>query len=200
LDLSVSALQRQVLVKYHQYLQVDGQNKPAWLVVDGADASAEAVLGLSAYVEAGGTPAARTALSQLSEGIASLAAGDARNWPFGAVLPSAPSVSMWHGWGSQMPAALARAATVLGDRKLGVVATTDSAVFDPRMLTPGGADQALLPTQINQAQIAYGVDSRLESLLATAKLNHSAGLRQLAGVTAAWYPGHPGYIEPIYLV
>src|SRR5665647_2588093 len=130
-------------------------------LVERAYASAEAVLGLSAYVEAGGTPAARTALSQLSEGIASLAAGDARNWPFGAVLPSAPSVSMWHGWGSQMPAALARAATVLGDRKLGVVATTDSAVFDPRMLTSGGADQALLPTQINQAQIAYGVDSRL---------------------------------------
>jgi len=195
LDLSVSALQRQVLVKYHQYLQVDGQNKPAWLVVDGADASAEAVLGLSAYVEAGGTPAARTALSQLSEGIASLAAGDARNWPFGAVLPSAPSVSMWHGWGSQMPAALARAATVLGDKKLGVVATTDSAVFDPRMLTSGGADQALLPTQINQAQIAYGVDSRLESLLATAKLNHSAGLRQLAGVTAAWYPRTPDMVR-----
>jgi len=136
-----------------------------------------------------------SALSQLSEGIASLAAGDARNWPFGAVLPSAPSVSMWHGWGSQMPAALARAATVLGDKKLGVVATTDSAVFDPRMLTSGGADQALLPTQINQAQIAYGVDSRLESLLATAKLNHSAGLRQLAGVTAAWYPRTPDMVR-----
>jgi hypothetical protein len=159
MDLTVSALNREVLIKYHQYLQVDGTSKPAWLVVDGADASAEAVLGLSAYVEAGGTPAARTALAQLSEGIAGLAGGDARSWPFGAVLPSAPSVSMWHGWGSQMPAALARASTVLRDRHLGEVAITDSAVFDPRMLTSGGADQALLPTQINQAQIAYGVDT-----------------------------------------
>ena len=189
LDLSVSALQRQVLVKYHQYLLVDGQHKPAWLVVDGADASAEAVLGLSAYVEAGGTPAARTALAQLSEGIADLSGGDARNWPFGAVLPSAPSLSMWHGWGSQMPEALARAATVLSDKHLGAVATTDSAVFDPRMLTSGGPDQALLPTKIDGAQISYGVDSRVESLLATAKLDHSAGLRQLAGITAAWYFG-----------
>jgi hypothetical protein len=198
MNLAVAALQRQDLVRYHQYLQVDGQSKPAWLVVDGADASAEAVLGLSAYVGAGGTPAARTALKQLSEGIAGLSGGNARTWPFGAVLPSAPSVSMWHGWGSQMPAALARASTVLGDKHLGAVAVTDSAVFDPRMLTSGGADQALLPTPINQAQIAYGVDSRLESLLATASLNHSAGLRQLAGITAAWYFGANNSHLPAY--
>jgi len=189
LDLAVSALHKQVLVKYGRYQQVDGKSNPAWLVVDGADASAEAVLGLSAYVEAGGTPAARTALSQLSDGIADLSGGDARSWPFGAVLPWALSQSIWHGWGSQMPAALARASTVLGDKGLGKVAIADSAVFDPRMLTSGGADQALLPTQINQAQIAYGVDSRVASLLATAKLNNSTGLRQLAGITASWYFG-----------
>ena len=198
MDLAVSALQRQVLVKYHQYLQVDGQQKPAWLVVDGADASAEAVLGLAAYVEAGGPRSARTALSQLSDGIAGLSGGDARTWPFGAVLPSAPSVSMWHGWGSQMPAALARASTVLRDKSLAAAATADSAVFDPRMLTSGGADQALLPTQINRAQIAYGVDSRLQSLLATARLHNSAGLRQLAGITAAWYFGANNSGLPAY--
>ena len=38
---------------------VDGEQTPAWLVVDGADATAEAVLGLSAYVRTGvGDPAA----------------------------------------------------------------------------------------------------------------------------------------------
>ena len=189
MDLAVSALQRQVLVRYHHYLQVDGRRTPAWLVTNGADASAEAVLGLAAYVEAGGGRAARTALAQLSEGIAGLSGGSARSWPFGAVLPWALSQSVWHGWGSQMPAALARAAAVLGDRGLARVATRDSAVFDPLMLTSGGPDQALLPTQIDGAQIAYGVDSRLESLLATAKLDHSAGLRALAGITAAWYFG-----------
>jgi YD repeat-containing protein len=87
---------------------------------------------------------------------------------------------------------------VLGDRRLGAVATTDSVVFDPRMLTSGGADQALLPTQINQSQIAYGVDSRLASLIATAELGHSAGLRQLAGITAAWYFGANNSHLPAY--
>src|SRR5680860_569667 len=66
------------------------------------------------------------------------------------------------------------------------------------MLTSGGADQALLPTQINQAQIAYGVDSRLQSLLATAELNNSAGLRQLAGITASWYFGANNSGLPAY--
>lgn len=199
MDLTVAALQRQVLVKYGTYQLVDGKHEPAWLVADGADASAEAVLGLAAYLKAGGgTRAARTALAQLSEGIADLSGGDARSWPFGAVLPWALSGSIWHAWGSQMPAALARASQVLGDRSLGAVATTDSAVFDPRMLTSGGPDQALLPTQINQSQIAYGVDSRLESLLATSELNHSEGLRQLAGITAAWYFGANTSHRPAY--
>lgn len=189
IDLAVSALQRQVLDKYGRYLQIDGRRTPAWLVANGADASAEAVLGLAAYVEAGGRPAARTALAQLSEGIAALAGGDARNWPFGAVMPWALSRSVWHGWGSQMPAALARAAAVLGDKSLARVATTDSAVFDPLMLTSGGPDQGRLPTQADRSQIAYGVDSRLQSLLATDAVQHSTGLRQLAGITAAWYFG-----------
>ena len=93
---------------------VDGRPTPAWLIADGADASAEAVLGLAAYVEAGGSDAARTALSRLADGIAALSDGTTRNWPFGAVYPWALSRSLWHGWGSQMPAALARASQALG--------------------------------------------------------------------------------------
>ncbi|MHB8184621.1 MAG: hypothetical protein ACYDDU_00790 [Dermatophilaceae bacterium] len=198
MDLAVAALQRQVLDKYGRHLQVDGRRTPAWLVANGADASAEAVLGLAAYVEAGGSRAARTALAQLSEGIAAMSTGDARTWPFGAVLPWALSRSDWHAWGSQMPAALARAAAVLHNTGLARVATTDSAVFDPLMLTSGGPDQARLPTQIDRSQIAYGVDSRLQSLLATAEVQHSAGLRQLAGITAAWYFGANGSGLPAY--
>lgn len=189
LDLTVTAMERQVLDKYGDYLQINGRRTPAWLVADGADASAEAVLGLAAYVEAGGGRAARSALAQLSEGIAALSGGDARTWPFGAVMPWALSRSAWHAWGSQMPAALARASAVLGDKSLARVATRDSAIFDPLMLTSGGPDQARLPTQADRSQIAYGVDSRLQSLLATADVNRSTGLRQLAGITAAWYFG-----------
>ena len=199
LDLSVDALQRQPLSRYGQFRNIDGEQTPAWLVVDGGDATAEAVLGLSAYVRTGSAaPAARDALVKLAAGVAALGGGDARSWPFGAVRPWVLSRSIWHGWGSQMPAALAHASVALGDPSLAAAATRDSAVFDPWMLTSGGPDNGRLPTRIDGSQITYGVDSRLQSLLATADVTGSAGLRRLAGVMAAWYFGANASGQPAY--
>ncbi|MEV4345906.1 hypothetical protein AB0J83_15680 [Actinoplanes sp. NPDC049596] len=196
LDLAVAALQRQVLVRYGDWQIVDGKRVPAWLVVDGADATAEAVLGLSAYVSAGGP--ARKALRQFAEGIAALGGGNARTWPFGAVLPWGLSLSDWHAWASQMPAALARAGQVLGAADLLRPAVTDSAVFTPWLLTSGGPDNGRLPARIDRNQIAYGIDSRLQSLLAVADATGRTGFRRLAGIVAAWYFGANAAGVPAY--
>ncbi|NYG06131.1 hypothetical protein BJ986_000618 [Phycicoccus badiiscoriae] len=198
LDLAVSALDRECLARYGQYLSIDGQRAPAWLIASGADASAEAVLGLSAYVEAGGSPAARTALTRLSEGVADLSGGDAQTWPFGAVRPWALSRSIWHAWASQMPAALARASTVLGDPHLSDVAATDSFTFDPWLLTSGGPDNGRLPTRGDSSQIAYGADSRLESLIATAQGSRQQAAHRLAGIVGAWFFGANPAGVPMY--
>lgn len=189
LDLALAAVDRQVLVRYGTWQVIDGERTPAWLIVDGADATAEAVLGLAAYVEAGGGAQARRALRQLALGIAAVAGGDARHWPFGAVRPWLLSRSVWHAWASQMPAALARAGQVLQDPRLVKPAVTDSAVFTPWLLTSGGPDNGRLPTRTDRTQIAYGVDSRVQSLLAVADVTGSEGFRQLAAVTAAWFFG-----------
>ncbi len=194
LDLAVRALDRQVLDTYGEYLDIDGRRAPAWLVVNGADATAEAVLGLAAYVEAGGTPRARKVLARFGEGIAKMSEGNARRWPFGAVRPWALSRSLWHAWASQMPAALTRASEALGDRRLAAVADRDSFTFDPWLLTSGGPDNGRLPTPTDTTQIAYGVDSRVQSLLA----GGSAAGRQLAGITAAWYFGANAAQRPTY--
>jgi hypothetical protein len=189
LDLAIAALDRQVLTRYGTWQVIDGDRAPAWLIVDGADATAEAVLGLAAYVEAGGGDAARRALRQFAEGIAALSDGGVRAWPFGAVRPWALSLSVWHAWASQMPAALARAGQVLGEPRLVRPAVTDAAVFTPWLLTSGGPDNGRLPTRADRTQIAYGVDSRLQSLLAVAGATGRTGFRQLAGIIAAWYFG-----------
>jgi hypothetical protein len=189
LDLALAAVDRQVLARYGTWQVIDGERTPAWLIVDGADATAEAVLGLAAYVEAGGGSHARRALRQLALGIAAVAGGDARHWPFGAVRPWLLSRSVWHAWASQMPAALARAGQVLHDPRLVKAAVTDSAVFTPWLLTSGGPDNGRLPTRTDRTQIAYGVDSRVQSLLAVADVTGSDGFRQLAAVTAAWFFG-----------
>jgi hypothetical protein len=198
LDLAVAALDRQVLSRYGHWQTVDGVRVPAWLVVDGADASAEAVLGLSAYVSAGGPKAARTALARLAEGIAAMSGGKAGTWPYGAILPWALSRSDWHSWASQMPAALARASAALHRADLRRPAVADAATFTPYLLTAGGPDNGWLPTPIDRTQIAYGADSRVQSLLATAEATGSDGLRELAGIAAGWFFGANAAGVPVY--
>jgi hypothetical protein len=198
LELSIDAVDRQVLDRYGDHLDIDGQPAPAWLIVDGGDATAEAVLGLSAYVRAGGSAGARTALSWLSAAIAELGGGTARTWPMGAIRPFAPSRSIWHGWGSQMPAALARASVALDRPGLARAAVRDSYVFDPWLLTSGGPDNGRLPTRGDRSQIAYGADSRLQSLLATAAATRTPAARGLAGMVGAWYFGANPAGEAMY--
>lgn len=190
LTLARAAVDRQVLDQYGTYVVSDGLKVPAWLIVDGADASAEAVIGLSAYVTANpADAAARETTRKLAEGIAAMGQPDTRAFPYGAVLPWAQSRSMWHGWASQMPAALAVASTALATPKLLGPAVTDSVSLTPTLLTAGGADNGWMPTPTDRVQIAYGVDSRVQSLLAVADAGKLAGLDDLAAMQASWYFG-----------
>ena len=190
LDLAIAALDRQVLDRYGNYLVVDGQAVPAWLVVDGADATAEAMLGLAAYVDAGGGTPARRALGRFADGVARMGAGSSLDWPYGAVLPWALSRSLWHGWGAQMPAALAEASVRLGRGDLLAPAIADAASFTPHLLVAGGPDNGWVPAPTDRSQIAYGADSRVQSLLAVADASKRTGLRRLAGIAATWYFGN----------
>ncbi|GAA5154998.1 hypothetical protein GCM10023340_39490 [Nocardioides marinquilinus] len=194
LGLALDAVDRQVLDRYGDFYNADGRQTPAWLIVDGADATAEAVIGLAAYVEDGGTPKARRVMRQLAEGVAGLSAGDARSWPFGGVLPWGLSRSLWHAWASQTGASLADAGRALGSPELTDVARRDAFTFDPWLITSGGPDNGRQPTRADRVQIAYGVDSRVQGLLAH---RNGAG-RQLAGVTAAWFFGANASGEPTY--
>ncbi len=189
LDLAISALDRQVLPSYGTYQTVDGAKVPSWLIVDEADATSEALIGLSAYVEAGGTGTARTALREFARGVAAMGAGDARHWPYGALLPWALSRSDWHAWAAQMPTGLADAARALKDPALLAPAVSDAAVFTPHLLTSTGPDNSLAPAPVDPSQIAYGADSRVQALLSVAAAAHSAGIRQLAGIAAGWFFG-----------
>jgi hypothetical protein len=198
LDLAIAAVNREVLDAYGTFHSIDGKPEPAWLIADGGDASSEAMLGLAAYVDAGGGSVARDALRKLAKGVAMLGGGDARTWPFGAVLPWAMSLSIWHAWGAQMPSGLARAGEALGDPSLIKPAVADSAIFTPWLLTSGGPDNGRMPTRIDGSQIAYGADARVEGLVASAKAAGRPGLRTLAGVAAAWFFGANASGAPTY--
>ena len=136
-----------------------------WLIVDGADASAEAVLGLAAYVARRRHPARPTRAAPAQRGhrrrcpAATPAPGRSA-----ACCPGRCPARDWHAWASQMPAALAErrrrprrpAAWPAPPRR-------DSFTFDPWLLTSGGPDNGRLPTRADATQIAYGADSRVQS-------------------------------------
>ncbi|MEJ7652865.1 MAG: hypothetical protein WKH64_05755 [Chloroflexia bacterium] len=191
MELALDALDRQVLVRYGQTKVLDGLNVPAWLIVDGADASSEAVYGLSAYVRAGGNARARRDLYQLSDGVALMrAVPDYKVFPFGAILPWAGSRSVWHAWSDQMSGALATSGMALGDARFVSIAVAEVGVFTPHVLAQGGGDQGWLPSPADRVQIAYGADATLQNLLRTADASGRHGFRQIAGIAAAWYFGN----------
>jgi hypothetical protein len=194
IDLAVGALGRQSLGRYGQWDVADGAKVPSWLIVNGSDATAEAVIGLSAYAQAAPpsqarTGRVRTAVAKYSEGIAAMSSGNTTSWPYGAILPWTHSQSMWHAWASQMPAALAHASQALAKPALLGAAVKDSAEFTPYLLTATGPINGWLPSPSDTTQIAYGVDSRVQSLLAVADAAGKPGFDQLAGITASWYFG-----------
>ncbi len=190
MQLAIDAVERQVLARYGQWLDIDGVDVPAWLIADGADATGEALLGLASYVEASGDGDALVALARLGEGVAAMRSGDPRLWPFGAVLPWALSQAVWHAWGGLAPAGLARASSVTGDGDLVDAAVSDVAAFTPHMLISAGPENGWLPSPSELVQIAYGAESRLGSLMATADAAARPGLRLLAGVAASWFFGN----------
>lgn len=197
--LSVGALERDVLVRYARHDVADGRRVPAWLIVDGADATAEAVLGLAALVDAApGEARVRRALLRFAKGIAEMAEGRSGQWPYGAILPWTRSRSMWHAWASQQGAALARAAVSLDRPSLARPAVSEAVAFDPTLLTAGGADNGWLPAPTDRVQIAYGVDSRVQSLLAVADTAGNGPAATLAGLHAAWFFGANRAGEPMY--
>jgi hypothetical protein len=191
LDLALDALDRQVLdPRFGTYQTVDGLRWPAWLIVDGADASSEALYGLVAYVRAGADSRAGHDLTRLATGIAAMPLGDAWHWPFGAVMPWAQSRSDWHAWADQMAGALAEAGRLRGRPDWLGVAVGETGRFTPHLLAQGGPENGWLPAPTDRTQIAYGADATLQNLLRTAQAAGRPAFRDLAGVAAAWYFGN----------
>jgi len=200
LNLALDALDRQVLIRYGSHRLLDGARVPAWLIVDGADASSEAVYGLSAYVRARpGDARARRDLKRLADGLEEMRlSADPSTWPFGAILPWAGSRSVWHAWGDQMAGALATAGSVLGKRRFITTAISEVASFTPHLIAQGGGDQGWLPAPAERAQIAYGADATLQNLLRTADASGLDAFNKLAAIQAAWYFGNNRSGEQMY--
>lgn len=196
LHLALTALERASLGRYGQWESADGVPVPSWLISGGADATGEAVLGLAAHLSVHPEDErAAIALNRYAEGISAMASGDVGTWPYCAILPWTGSQSLWHAWGGLAPAALAAAFAENGDGLDAAIG--DVGVFTPQLLTSGGPYNAWSPVP-GESQIAYGVQSRMESLLRTADATGGDGLRELAALVAGWFFGANPAGESVY--
>ena len=200
MQLTITALNRDTLARYGTFQVIHGVKVPAWLIVDGADASSEAMLGLSAYVSAAGpgSRAAATALAELAHGVARMSAGTTTTWPYRALLPWALSRSDWHAWGSQMASGLAAASQALHSPALLQPAIGDTAGFTAQLLTSTGPVNGLLPTPDDTTQIAYGADARVQALISVGQASGSRGISEMAGIAAGWFFGANPAGTPVY--
>lgn len=191
----LDALERESLARAGQWVRSDGRRLPAWLIAGGADATAEAMLGLAAATEAGDTRS-RRALQTYGEGVAAMATDPAKGWPFGAVLPWTGSLGFWHAWGAAAPEALARAGALLRQRAWTAAAVADAGTFTPQVLASGGPHNAWAPLPA-EAQIAYGAHGRVAGAVQAAAVG-GEGLRVLAGLAAGWFFGANTAGIPVY--
>ncbi|WP_147795724.1 hypothetical protein [Cellulomonas sp. Y8] len=198
LHLAIGALEQESLSRYGRRVRSDGVPLPEWLIARGADATAEAVLGLVAAVRV--LPRDRQlsrALDRYAEGIAAMGTTDTRPWPFGAVLPWTGSLGFWHAWGAAAPEALAAAGALRGRRDWRRAALADAGTFTPLVLATGGPFNAWTPAP-GEAQIAYGAHGRVASALAAADAGGGEGLRVLGGLAAGWFFGANPAGVPVY--
>ncbi|WP_435748334.1 hypothetical protein [Microbacterium sp. PMB16] len=195
LHLCLDALGRESLGRAGRSVKSDGRRLPAWLIAGGADATAEAMLGLAAAAEVGDSRS-RKALQTYGEGVAAMASDPSKGWPFGAVLPWTGSLGFWHAWGAAAPEALARGGGLLRRRDWTAAAKADAGRFTPQVLASGGPNNAWAPLPA-EAQIAYGAHGRVAGALAAAAVG-GEGLRVLAGLAAAWFFGANTAGIPVY--
>ena len=189
----------QVDANYGKYDQVHGVQVPAWLISAAGDVSSIAVLALLEHDRAtdGQDAATRNLLTKLSEGLAVYQAGDDRNYPFGWHPDTATSPFSWHAWGSTQVFALARAGQQLGQQQWVASAQRAADTFYARLLAGEMVSEwGVLPYEF--PQIAYGVNSMVQGLVA---LHHATGddtYGKLAGLTAGWLYGNNAAGFPMY--
>jgi hypothetical protein len=187
-----------VATNYGHFLTIHGYQTPAWLIADGADASSEALLGLSSYTNASGDAQARKLASELGTGIADYQLGSERDWPWRALMPWARSVSDWHAWGAHMSMALASSAGILDRPGWLSAARHDASSFEVHQQLSFGPINGLEPAPDDLSQIAYGNETTVDGLLAVGTATGDDVYRRWGGIAASWLFGNNPAGVPMY--
>lgn len=189
----------EVAATYGKFSPAHGVNVPGWFISQGADVTGIAVLALLEYDRAtgGSDKVTRDLLDKLDEALAAYQSGDHRNYPWGLHPDSAAAPFSWHAWGSTQSFALARAGKQLNRPEWVESARREADTFYTRLLAGDMVSEwGVLP--LPYPQIAYGLDSMTQGLLALYEATGDDKYARMAGLCAGWFYGNNSAGFPMY--
>lgn len=181
-----------LLESYPDTISHEGRDIPTWLMYDdGADATSELLLGLSALYEVKPTEKLDTLIARLAEGIQAMSLGSMSEFPYGL---HASTRDHWHGWGNSQTQALAEAGHI-------ETAKHEADHFYPRLLINGFLRAMSLEDdpQIDRFDgIAYGLRCVVVGLIRLYEATQEQKYLTMAGLAASWFTGNNESGVPMY--
>ncbi len=187
-----------VLERYGKYFpEIDGRRAPAWLVADSAGVTSYVVLGLLEYYSVAPDPRIAEIINKFCRGLAEFRFGDFDTFPYGAHLPYARNVRLWHGWGNRQSMALAKAGRLLERKEWIESAQKEADIFFLRLLATRLLRE-MVPGPRVFPQIAYGISTIAGGLLELYNATGNEDYAIAAGLFASWFMGNNVVKVPMY--
>ncbi len=171
------------------YDELHGVRLPAWLLNNGSDVSALAVLGLVEYQRVEPNSRTRQLITNLANGVAAYQLGGPGVYPYAAHLSNTTSTALWHAWGSHQVPALALAGDLLERQDWIESAQREADVFFTRLLATDLINE-MLPLPNRRGQIAYGTQVVASGYLALYQATGEQRYARYAGLAASWLLGN----------
>lgn len=171
------------------YNDLHGTAVPAWLINNGSDLSALAVLGLASYYQMHPNSRTRQLLTNLANGVAAYRLGDVRNYPFGAFPSTTTSTALWHAWGSHQVHALALAGRLLQRPDWIQAAQLAADQFYARLLATDFLNE-MHPLPMRSGQIAYGIEVMTSGFWELYRATGDERYARYAGLSNSWFFGN----------
>lgn len=171
------------------YNELHGTPVPAWLISNGSDLSALALLGLAAYYQAQPNSTTRHLLTNLANGIMAYQLGGPGQYPFAAFPSTTTSTALWHAWGSHQVHALALAGRLLERPDWIAAAQAAADTLYVRLLATDFINE-MAPLPVRGGQIAYGMQVLTSGFWSLFQATGEERYARYAGLSNAWLFGN----------
>ncbi len=168
-----------------------------WLLEDGSDASAEAVIGASLYYEISKSERAKWVVEKLCKAISTYQFGDEDDFPFGMHPSFTPNLYIWHSWGSRQSYALLIAGKIFNRNDWIESARKEIDCFYKKMLLSIDLTD-IKPYPERNDQINYGIAPIVQAFIELGNITGDTTYKMMGGLYASWWLGNNIANFPVY--